>query len=261
MANYTYHPITPPTQALGRSREIWVYLPTNYADSTERFPVIYLHDGQNLTEHRTMGSDDKWQLEQFLAQNQHFILVSIDCIGEHRLNEYAPFPAEPEAQALLDSLPFPHAPFHPEGDRYIAWLVDDLKPYIDHTYRTDPTRNGIIGSSMGALISLYAQATHPHLFTYSALLSPAYWFSPTQLMRYLQSSHLNHQNIIYTSVGDAEQGLADAPMYLEPFAQINHILHQEKQTSLTARIISQGKHHETDWAKLIPEIFAPFIAH
>lgn len=176
MANYTYHPITPPTQALGRSREIWVYLPTNYADSTERFPLSTYTMGKispNIAPWvRTIsGNWSNFSPKPTLYPRQYRLHWSIASTSTR------PSPPD-EAQALLDSLPFPHAPFHPEGDRYIAWLVDDLKPYIDHTYRTDPTRNGIIGSSMGALISLYAQATHPHLFTYSALLSPAYWFRP-----------------------------------------------------------------------------------
>ena len=131
---------------------------------SRHYPVLYMHDGQNLFDGATSYAGE-WYVDETMeglaSQGIEAIVVGIPNIGSRRFNEYIPFPAPdlPDAQ----------------GDLYVAFIADTLKPMIDRDFRTLPgrTTTGIMGSSLGGLISLYAFFKRPDTFGLTGGVSPA----------------------------------------------------------------------------------------
>ncbi len=154
---------------LGRTRRVWVYLPPDYASSGKAYPVLYMHDGQNVFDAATSYAGE-WGVDEALdslhaAGDPGVIVVAVDNGQQQRMNEYSPW-------------------IHPqhgggEGDEYADFLANTLKPHVDARYRTrpGPESTGIMGSSMGGLISLYAALRHPEVFGRVGVFSPSLWFS------------------------------------------------------------------------------------
>lgn len=156
---------------LQRNRRIWISFPPNYFTSANYYPVIYMHDGQNVFNAGTSFSGE-WRVDESMTnelQNAcaHSIIVAIDNGGGERLNEYAPWVNSQYNQGG-------------QGAEYCSFLVNTLKPFIDANYRTlsDRSNTAIMGSSLGALISAYAAFSYPEVFGKVGLFSPAYWFNP-----------------------------------------------------------------------------------
>lgn len=155
--------------SLGGSRRIAALLPYDYYERDTRYPVLYLHDGQNLIDGRS--SYGNWQLDKTLANlaMENFkdvIIVAIDHGGKKRIKEYFPYENERFGRGL--------------GDKYLKFVLKDLKPLIDRLYRTKPEREstGIGGSSMGGLISLYAGIRAADVFSKYMIFSPSLWIAP-----------------------------------------------------------------------------------
>ncbi len=167
-------------QLVGRERTVRVYLPPGYDAGDARYPVLYLQDGQNLF---TPGAYGDWQvdetLERLVAQGRMpgLVVVGIDNGGARRWDEYGPW-TQPAMLDWVDAS-WSRAREGGEGDRYVAWLADGLKPAIDERYRTLPgaEHTGIGGSSMGGLIALYAGIQRPDVFGRVMAMSPAVWFA------------------------------------------------------------------------------------
>ena len=155
---------------LGRERTLRLYLPPSYeSNPARRYPVLYMHDAQNLFDDATSFAGE-WGVDETLddfARTRGFeaIVVGIDNGGAERIHELSPWTNPKYGQA--------------QGEQYMAFIVDTVKPWIDSHYRTQPGRasTAIIGSSMGALISHYALLRYPQVFGKAALLSPSYWYS------------------------------------------------------------------------------------
>lgn len=153
---------------LGRGRTIRVLLPRNYDRHLDRrFPVIYLQDGQNLFDAKT-AAFQPWKLPGLMAKQPLYrqaILVGIDHGGIDRINEYAPYRRGHHGG---------------QGDAYLGFVAETLKPQIDQRYRTWPHREAtaIAGSSMGGLIAFYAALRYPQVFGKVGVLSPSLWFNP-----------------------------------------------------------------------------------
>ncbi|SHI88072.1 Por secretion system C-terminal sorting domain-containing protein [Hymenobacter daecheongensis DSM 21074] len=183
---------------LGRTRRVWLYLPTDYATSTRRYPVLYMHDGQNVFDACTSFSGE-WGVDETLKQLQQqgldatgSIVVAIDNGGGERLNEYSPW-SNPQYGGG-------------QGDQYVDFLVQTLKPYIDTNYRTLTGREytGIAGSSMGGLISTYAALKYPAVFGKVGVFSPAFWFAQQPLFQYVRQHPANPDTRFYFVSGTQE---------------------------------------------------------
>jgi metallo-beta-lactamase class B len=155
---------------LGRARRVWIYLPPDYATSKRRYPVLYMHDGQNVFDAATSFAGE-WGVDEALDSliargDSGVIVVATDHGGAKRFDEYSPWKNERYGGG--------------EGDGYVEFIVKTLKPHIDQRYRTRPdARNtAIAGSSMGGLISLYAALKYPNVFGKAGVFSPALWIAP-----------------------------------------------------------------------------------
>lgn len=154
---------------LNRTRRIWLYLPPDYETSGKNYPVLYMHDGQNLFDAQTSFAGE-WNVDETLndlfTQGYNVpIVVGIDNGGGERINEYSPWA---------------HVGYGGgDGDLYMQFIVETLKPYIDSHYRTmtDRDATGIMGSSMGGFISHYGAVQYQQIFGKAGIFSPSYWFS------------------------------------------------------------------------------------
>lgn len=149
-----------PMPQFDSTRRIWIYLPPDYRHSQERYPVLYMHDGQNLFDKVTSYSGE-WQIDNSMdalfqeEKTRGAIVIGIDHGGEEaRFNEYIP---------------------KEQGDKYLNFVVHNLKPFIDKNFRTLPDREhtGTAGSSLGGLISLYMGLKRSDVFSKIAAFSPA----------------------------------------------------------------------------------------
>lgn len=168
---------------LNRSRRVWLYLPPDYFTTSKNYPVIYMHDGQNLFDNLTSFSGE-WQVDETL-NNLHqqgdygAIVVGIDNGGSHRINEYGPWVNAQYGGG--------------QGNLYMDFIVETLKPYIDANFRTlpQPKYTAMIGSSLGALISTYGHVRSVQTFSKVGSFSPAYWFNLNELNGFIQSDNVN----------------------------------------------------------------------
>ena len=152
---------------LNRSRRVWIYLPEDYHKNKIKYPVLYMHDGQNVFEDSSSFSGE-WGIDEFLDSShlRKSIVVAVDHGAQKRLNEYNPF----------DNTRFGKG----EGDAYLEFLVKKLKPFIEKNYRASKKKkeNYISGSSMGGLISMYALLKYTKVFGGAGVFSPAFWVGP-----------------------------------------------------------------------------------
>lgn len=157
---------------LNNSRTLIVATPASYAEGVRRYPVLYMQDGQNLFDPRTSFAGD-WGLSTALGwasrRGVEPIVVGIFNTGTTRVDEYSPFVESAQQGA---------GPGGGAGDRYLAFVINTVKPLIDARFRTLPERTatGIAGSSLGGLISLYAFFRSPEVFGFVGALSPSLWF-------------------------------------------------------------------------------------
>lgn len=167
---------------LGQPRNVLVYLPPGYGANTEqRYPVLYLHDGQNLCNPADAFGGVAWAIDD-TAQNlilageiEPLIIVGIYNAGECRLDEYTPVAAQRGRMRGRGG----------QADQYGRMIIEELKPFIDNHYLTKPEREytGVGGSSLGGLVSLYLGFKRPDIFSRVAAISPAVWWAGNQIIR------------------------------------------------------------------------------
>ena len=154
---------------LNRTRRIWIYLPPQYSDTTKRFPVMYMHDGQNLFDKATSFSGE-WEVDETLnklanAGDKGCIVVGIDNGGADRIGELTPWKNARYGGG--------------DGAKYAQFMVETLKPYIDANFRTksDRLNTAVGGSSLGGLESMFVAAEYQNVFSKALIFSPSFWFN------------------------------------------------------------------------------------
>ena len=162
---------------LGNERDIWVYLPRGYRrNRREHYPVFYMHDGQNLFDAATAFNGVEWGVDE-TAQRlireglmQPTIIVAVANTGLHRIDEYAPTQGRSGPRRRRRSKGLLR--------KYGRFLAEELKPFIDKIYRTQPAAEftGLGGSSLGGLATMALGLWFPHVFTRLAVMSPSVWW-------------------------------------------------------------------------------------
>ena len=218
------------------SHKIWVYLPPNYKTSTKKFPVIYMHDAQNLFDAKTSYAGE-WKVDEILNEiykktNKGFIVVGVENGGEERINEYTPWEHKKYGGG--------------KGDIYINFIVKTLKPYIDANYQTKPQQKhtSLIGSSLGGLISYYGGLKHPSVFGKIGALSTSFWFSDEVIKFTKENGKINNQKL-YLLVGGKE----GENMEIDTKKMEKLLLETGfKKRNLKTNINPEGKHNEAFWS-------------
>jgi len=163
---------------LENDRTVLVYLPPDYDSATvDRYPVLYMHDGQNVFDQATSFGDE-WRVDETAQELisagriQPIIVVAIYNTGEQRVDEYTPTPSA-------------DGKFGGRADDYGRMLVEDLKPFIDATYKTFPgaANTAVGGSSLGGLLTIHLGLRYPTAFGKLAVLSPSVWWDDRAILR------------------------------------------------------------------------------
>lgn len=167
-------------------RNVDVWLPESFSKD-EQYPVLYMHDGQMLFDSTTTWNNQEWKIDEVAGKLitegkiSPVIVVGVWNNGDQRFAEYFPEKAVnyiPKTQQ--DSL-MKLGPVNLKADKYLTFLVDELKPFIDSTYSTQPgpEHTFLMGSSMGGLISIYGLSEYPEVFGGAACLS-THWVGTSE---------------------------------------------------------------------------------
>jgi len=246
---------------LNRRRTIRIYLPPDYNETNRHYPVIYMHDGQNLFEKTTSSFGSIWDVRHLLDdvyhhdERQAYIVVGIDNGGLYRYEEYCPWTSTKGGEYL------PHAKktnrLGGKGFEYLQFLAETLKPYIDTHYQTLTAREhtAMMGSSMGGLISICGGLFHSNVFHKVAALSTAAYFAEEQLIQAIYTSNRSDTLKLYLDVGTNETSDATNLNFPHIYLDSNqHVFDALRQTALPHdqlrfNVIEGGAHHEDDWRK------------
>jgi predicted alpha/beta superfamily hydrolase len=205
-----------------------------------------MHDGQNLFDPRTSYAEP-WRVDAALEKagqrGLEAIVVGIPNMGVDRIAEYSPW-----VDARVGG---------GNGDRYLDWVIGTVKPLIDRTYRTRPDRQhtGMIGSSMGGLITLYAYLRDPAVFGFVGALSPSLWFAGRSMFSALaETRHVAGR--IYLDIGGREGKVAvdDARRMRDALIEQGYTLGPELRWVEDPR----GRHNEVDWGRRLGDAL-PFL--
>ncbi len=233
---------------LNRRRRIWVYLPPGYDASGERYPVIYMQDGQNLFDAFTAPFGE-WGVDECLDTlisngSPACIVVGIDNGGSSRMSEYNPYPFIMPGDDSSQLIPA-------EGDAYTTFLVETLKPYIDAHYRTVKNKENTIiaGSSMGGLIAFYAALRYPEVFWKAGIFSPAFWTASgiDELTDSLATT-LSGKYFFYIGGKEGQQ-------HVEEMVSIQEKLAARSRAVIYSVVDPEAEHNEKAWRKWFPEFY------
>ncbi len=221
---------------LERKRQLRLYLPPGYATSNKRYPVLYMHDGQNLFDNATAYAGE-WKVDETLDAlakegRLELIVVGIDNGAEKRMTE-------------LNAWDNPQ--FGPGENRaYTDFIVKTVKPMIDRRYRTLPDRanTAIMGSSMGGLASHYALVQYPEVFSKAGVFSPAYWTAQPSFA-FVASKPTPKDARVFMLMGGKEgpQMNADVKRMAEVIGKTGH-----PAENTVLKLVPQAEHNEAFWA-------------
>lgn len=214
---------------LNSSKTIFIYVPKDYDTSGKSYPVLYMHDAQNLFD-KALSFAGEWEIDETLDRLQlPLIVVGIAHGNEKRLEELTPYPHEKYGGG--------------KADTYLDFVTQTLKPYIDNNYRTKPQKEhtGMMGSSLGGLVSIYAPIRHPDVFGKVGVFSPSFWISDE--IYHLMEQTSSYPAHIYMLCGDAESD------HLVGDVNRMHalLLPKTQEEQLEVKIIAGGKHNEDFW--------------
>ncbi len=223
---------------LNRSRKIWLYLPPDYATSTKFYPVLYMHDGQNLFDASTSFTGE-WKVDETLnalhaAGDWGCIVVGIENGGATRHLEYSGWPNANYGGG--------------EGKKYLNFIVETLKPHIDANFRTLPARatTGIFGSSLGGLISQFAAIERPDVFEKVGCFSPAFWFNDPEAFNHVISKGFSQNLRVVYQCDDTE----DADMVPDMNGMRTTMTNTGYDpTQIFYKVDTDGAHSEWYWAQ------------
>lgn len=220
---------------LRNRRRVLVYLPAGYWEGERRYPVLYMHDAQNLFDPATSYTGSTWRVGEAMtrlaAEGIAAIVVALDHGGRRRVREYNPFPYWRGGR----------------GDKYVRFVAETVKRIIDHDFRTLPGRahTAILGSSMGGLISLYAYAAYPQVFGAVGALSPSLWVADGGMYNVVRE-FFTPGGRIYLDNGSRETSAA-------PIAELLVQRGWRRDVDLKY-VYARGAHHtESAWAARLPD--------
>lgn len=241
------------SKAEGFPRTVRIYTPDAYDHEPERrFPVLYMQDGQNVFAHHESAVYDTWCANHVMEHLTYegalepWIIVGIDS-GMGRFEDYSAWDDPAKGRKG-------------RGETYTRFLVDELKPWIDTTYRTriEPQSTAVAGSSLGGLISLYMGMSRPDVFGRIGAFSPTVMWADNAIMK-AWNAHTRKWSRIYLDAGLSEYiEVENTPldyggMVKEFYFQLKNAGYADHELFLVLE--PGGYHHEKDWARRLPLAF------
>ena len=236
-----------PSRILGNRRDVLVYLPRGYRPlSRQRYPVLYLNDGQNVFDAATSFSGVEWSVdetaERLIKESliEPLIIVAVANIGEERIHEYAP------TRGVIDAKAKRKKRSKGLAQKYGRFLIGELKPYIDQKYRTNPDAEftGLGGSSLGGLVTLAIGILYPHAFSRLLVMSPSIWWDDFAIYRLVDSIEQKPPLKIWLDTGTAEPGWEQVRELVKRFVEKGWKLPKDLQYMEA----QSADHSEAAWA-------------
>ena len=226
---------------LNKKRRVWALLPYDYDSSEEAYPVLYLHDAQNLfNEDAQYGN---WEIDKKLAVMSQYnigkiIVIAIEHAEEDRIKEYN------VGKTVLGA---------GQGKKYIRFVTDTLKPYIDSKYRTKTEREhtGIGGSSMGALVSIFSGLLYPEVYGKLMIFSPSLWVIPKMEFNTIDFSEAGDTRIYLYAGGDESATMIEQVRKFRKNMITSEFVDDKMKIKLS--INDEGQHSETYWSDEFPK--------
>ncbi|KRF20181.1 alpha/beta hydrolase [Paenibacillus sp. Soil787] len=239
-----------------QDRIIRVYLPQDYNEVTDRYPVLYMHDGQNVFEDEAAFGGISLGLKDYLDNERlDVIVVGIDrhASNEERVNEYCPWKNGEYSKQLLGQVD----PLGGKGKAYLEFIVHELKPFIDSKYRTISDDTSIAGISLGGLISTFAACCYPHIFKRVFAMSSAFYRNQEEMENLIRNSELSSIDKFYLDCGTNEAGSNEmiSKEFLASNKNIFDIL-KTKITNTQLEILEEAEHKYIYFKKRAPDIFS-----
>ena len=234
------------------ARDIIVYLPPDYdADAPRRYPVFYLHDGQNLFDEETAFAGQEWHADEIaedlirVGAIEPVIMVGIYNAGTHRVDEYTPATDHDGHRGGKARL-------------YAAMIIEELKPFIDSEYRTEdtPEYTALGGSSLGGLVTLYVGLRHPEIFGKLAVMSPSVWWRNGVILRMIRDHPIAEARPkIWLDIGTAEGShpsrlVRDTRRLRDVLIRQGWVIGEDLAYCEEA----DGLHNEEAWAARLPRV-------
>jgi predicted alpha/beta superfamily hydrolase len=233
---------------LRNQRDIVVYVPPDYDQQPERrYPVLYMHDGQNLFDPATAFNGQDWHVAQTADYAisaglvEPLIVVGLYNTGKTRLREYTP-----------TSVPRLGGG---RADRYAKFLIEEVKPVVDRDYRTQPeaSQTGIGGSSLGGLVSIYLGLKFSNVFSKIAALSPSVWWNQRVIVRFAQTAPVEPRPRIWLDIGTRE-----GPRIVDDVEKFRDVLLSkgwQNDRDLHYERVEGAEHNEAAWSARV----GPFL--
>jgi predicted alpha/beta superfamily hydrolase len=240
------------SMVLNNRRGVWVYLPPSYDENTlARFPVVYMHDGQNVFDPMTAFGGVAWEADDAMnagaenGQIREAIVVGVENTSA-RIDEYTP---TRDADVGGGG----------QGSHYIRMLADEVKPMVDAQFRTLPDRanTAVIGSSLGGLISIYAGLERPEVFGLVGAMSPSTWWDNRTVLAAVASIPMRSARPlrVYVDSGDAgnsNDGVTDTRELATTFGRVGY----SEGVNFHYFVQNGATHTERYWAQRLPGALA-----
>lgn len=226
---------------LNKTRRVWALLPYDYETSVDKYPVLYLQDAQNLfNENAKYGN---WEIDKKLAVMAEYnigkiIIIAVEHAEKDRVKEYN------VGNTVLGN---------GQGKKYIRFLTDTLKPFVDDNFRTKPQREftGIGGSSMGGLVSIFSGIMYPEVFGKLMIFSPSLWVVPKIKLSILDMEEAQDTRIYLYAGGDESATMIDhAKNFKKRLLKKDGF---DEKMKIKLSINMEGKHNEIYWSDEFPK--------
>ena len=219
------------SKILDKKRDFFVWLPPGYnLNPSKSYPVLYMHDGQNLIDPKISYAGKDWQVDETVTRLikeykiKEVIVVGIYNTGD-RLEEYS----DTE-----------------KGEKYLKFLIEELKAFVDSKYKTlpDPNNTAIMGSSMGGLASFLAAWKHPDVFSMTGCMSSSFYYNDDKVFKMLDEYSGPKKHIKFY-IDHGEDGLVRGQKMFCKLTQMGYII----GTDLDYYFAPGAEHNESEWAK------------
>ncbi|MBN2541181.1 MAG: alpha/beta hydrolase [Bacilli bacterium] len=238
-----------------RHKLIRVILPKNYDGSRKRYPVLYMHDGQNLVDPSSF-SGFSWDvvktMDELSEECGDMIIVGLDSHSTKRILEYTPAPLEKNVVKYLQkTVGIPKNEIKAEADEYGEFIIRQVKPFIDYIYRTLPDRihTFIAGSSCGGIISAYIGLKYQDKFSNIGVFSPALEFVKESFFETIQKIKMENTIYLYHDMG-TEENDNQSKLYLDLQDKFDSLIRTKLGNDNVMKIVDEGAtHSEFYWVK------------
>ncbi|MBN8725692.1 MAG: alpha/beta hydrolase [Acidobacteria bacterium] len=226
----------------GNNRTLLIYLPPSYKENyAKRYPVLYMHDGQNIFDATTSFGGVEWKVDETInslvtnGSMDEVIVVGIYNTGANRIFEYTPCCDAEYGGGGADS--------------YSSFLINTVKPFVDTNFRTLPSKENtaIMGSSLGGLVSFYIAYNRPDVFSKAGCMSSSFWWDNRALVRNVDISTNRPAVKFYIDAGTNNDGLPNTTSMRDALLVDGYI----QGNNLYYYVANGGSHSESSWSQRI----------